>query len=166
MMSKYYATLKKLAESNANERLMCTSMDAIQQWYSVVLDHSYSEIRIFCKDLNWLNNLYFLNLLNQFLFFPWKNVKILLKEDCDLSWLNQFNNNYLEIRIATGSYSKPEAKEFTVVDDNCFRFEVRPDFGVINFNHYDDSRKLIVAFDAAFALASIKDFKKVENNNE
>lgn len=63
-MSTYYAVLKKLAESNKNERFPCTSVEQIQQWYTVVLNHSYSEIRIFAKDLNCFNNLFLLNALS------------------------------------------------------------------------------------------------------
>lgn len=164
-MSTYYAVLKKLAESNKNERMPCTSVEHIQQWYSIVLNHSYSEIRIFAKDLNYFNNIYLLDILDKFLSNPWKTIKILLKEDCDLSWLNQISGDNLEIKIATGSYSKPDAKEFTVADASCFRFEARPDLGIINFNHYDDSIELVSAFDQAFALGYIK-VKKVESNNE
>jgi hypothetical protein len=160
-MSEYYRVLKILAEKNVNERMPCSSLHEIQKFYSIVLTHKYSEIRIFCKDLGWLNNQYLIDLLGGFLYIPWNNIKILLKEDCDLSWLNQFSNNdNLQIRIAKGSYSKPEAKEFAVIDDRCFRFEA-PQFGIINFNHKKDSKPLIDAFNEAFKLGAPK---KIENN--
>ncbi len=166
-MSTYYGVLKKLAEKNINERMPCTGVDKAQQWYSIILSHSYSDIKIFCKDLNWLNNLYILSLLKDYLSNPWKTVKILLKEDSDLSWLDPFiYNDNLQIKIATDSYSKDDAKEFSVADERAFRFEAKPDFGILNFNHRDDSYKLVDAFNQAFAFVKYKDLKKVKNNNE
>jgi hypothetical protein len=166
-MSIYYSALKNLAKSNSDERLPCNGNDQIQQWYAIVLNQSYHEIRIFAKDLSWLNNLFILDLLYKFLYTPWTSVKILLKEDCDLSFLGPiFNLKNLEVKIAKGSYALADAKEFTVVDDRCFRFEAQPDFGIINFNNFDDSFKLIDAFDQAFKFGLVKDVKKVETNNE
>lgn len=166
-MSLYYKVLKQLAESNKDERMPCTGVERIQQWYSVILDQSYHEIRIFCKDLNWLDNSFLLSSLSHFLYTPWTNVKILLKEDYNLSFLGpMLSLKNLEIKIAKGSYATPEAKEFAVADDRCFRFESSPDLGIINFNHFDDSFKLIDAFDQAFKFGFIKDVKKVEINNE
>lgn len=164
-MITYYDMIKKLSEKNRNERMPSNGLKEIQQWYSIVLDQPYLEVRIFCKDLNWLNNQFMLDKLHNFLYNRWASVKILLKEDCDLSWFHYPNQNgNLEIRTATGSYSSAEAKEFAVVDDHCFRFEVRPDFGIINFNHYNDSQRLIDAFHQAFHMGLIKNFKKVKEN--
>lgn len=166
-MFNYYSVLKKLAESDKDERITCTGLEKIQQWYSVVLDRPYLEIRIFCKDLDWLNDQLLLDALYNFLYNRWANVKILLKEDCDLSWFHYPNQNgNLEIRTAVGSYSTSEAKEFTVIDDHCFRFEVAPDFGIINFNNFDDSSKLIDAFNKAFRMGHIKNFRKAKKINE
>lgn len=160
-MHTYYSVLKYLAEKNKNERMPCTSLAHIQQWYAVILDH-YSDIKIFCKDLSCLNNSFHLNSLNEYLSRPWKNIRILLKEDCDLSWLEQFSNNdNLQIRIAKGSYTTADAKEFSVADEVAFRFEAKPDLGIINFNHKKDSKPLIDAFNEAFKLGSPK---KIENN--
>jgi len=165
-MLSYYSVLKYLAEKNANERMPCTRVEHVQQWYAVILNH-YSDIKIFCKDLSCLNNSFHLNSLSDYLGSPWKNIQILLKEDCDLPWLEQFSNNdNLQIRIARGSYTKADAKEFSVADEVAFRFEAKPDFGILNFKDTAVSRKLINAFDEAFKLGSIKNVKKVENNNE
>lgn len=166
-MLLYYKVLKELAKSNKDERMPCNGIDQIQQWYAVVLDQSYHEIRIFCKDLSWLDNSFLLSSLSHFLYTPWTSVKILLKEDCNLSFLGpMLSLKHLEIKIAKGSYATPEAKEFAVADDRCFRFESSPDFGIINFNHFNDSEQLIDAFDQAFKFGTIKDVKKVETNNE
>ena len=160
-MSSYYSVLKYLTEKNSNERMPCTSVEHIQQWYAVILDH-YSDIKIFCKDLSCLNNSFHLNSLSDYLNSPWKNIQILLKEDCDLLWLEQFSNNdNLQIRIAKGSYTKVDAKEFSVADEAAFRFEAKPDFGILNFNHKKDSKPLIDAFNEAFKLGITK---KIENN--
>lgn len=162
-MSQYYDVLKDLAESNEDERMSCSRLDQIQQWYSVVLNHSYTKIRIFCKDLDWLNNQLLLDALHNFLYAPWAHIQILLKEDCDLSWFHFKNNGgNLEIKTAVGSYATPEAKEFTVADDHCYRFEVSPDFGLINFNNHDDAFNLINAFDKAFLMGVVKEFRKTK----
>lgn len=166
-MSEYYRVLKILAEKKINERMPCTGVNKMQQWYAVILNHSYSEIRIFCKDLNLLNSSFYIESLSNYLNNPWRTIKILLKEDCDLSWLEplaKYDN--LQIRIARGSYSEASAKEFSVADDHAFRFEAKPDFGILNFKDKGASLKLIEAFDEALKFSSAKDIKKVENNNE
>jgi hypothetical protein len=168
-MYNYYDVLKMLAEKNKDERMPCTGPDKIQQWYRVVFQQPYTKIRVFANDLSFLQNEFMMDLLDKYLYNPWASIQILLKEDCDLSWFHHNNKNgNLEIRIAVGSYSKQDAKEFAVADDHCYRFESSFDLAICNFHNYEDSIILIQAFDKAFSFGTAKSFrtKPKESNND
>lgn len=169
------ADYKKIITRLAEEHIDARIPNGLPQHASILIEAMFlnasEEIRVFTKNLS--DDVFgvpdVVSAVKKFLSKPCAKLKILLQQPSDLNNLSThplldafFNirdkemlHGTVEIRNATGSYTKDEANHFTVMDNDSFRFETDHHNckAVANFNEPKIAKKLITAFDSAFSMA-------------
>lgn len=167
-LRSYRQLIEQLAQGGINHRIP----NSIPAHAAVLLEtmfrHAREEIRIFTGEMRpaVYGDSGLMDAARRFLLRPGACLRILLQTAREEAWLKEqpivraclahAQPGALDIRCANGVYATPVAKHFAVMDDRGYRFELNHDKtqAIANFNEPDAARKLVSAFDRAFAMAT------------
>lgn len=170
-LADYKRIITLLAEEHIDARIP----NGLPQHAAILIEAMFlnatKEMRIFTQNLcvEVFGKPEVLAAARKFLSKPHAKLMILLQQPSDLSKLGthplyqvfsqirdkELLHGAVEIKNATGSYTKDDANHFTVMDADGFRFETdhHKCKAEANFNDTKIAKKLIGAFDAAFGMA-------------
>jgi len=165
---------RRLIERYASSRVDKRVSNGLPAHAAILIEAMFktasAEMRIFSKDLN--EDVFCSNEMIQavvtFVAKPYSTLKILLEKKPDDGWVESHSlfqalrkldaHGVVEVLPAVGNYAEGKAEHFAVMDDDGYRFEFDHDScqAVANFNESTVAKKLISAFDEAFALSKVE----------
>lgn len=169
--NEYREIIEQFARDRVDQRVSNGMPMHAKILLETIFKTAAAEVRIFTGELNEsvFGDKELKRSVKKFLSKPYSNLQILIQKENDNDWMSkhpfisfikslessEVPHGSVEIRFAQGAYSSDEAKHFSVMDNDGYRFEHDHSntLAVANFNEPKTAQQLRLVFDVAFSNA-------------